>query len=216
AVGFVFAAFLFSPAMCSGDESRPRSWTIDSFEVEATLIDFNGTHVLLQDVDRYQEVFQVEQLSREDHIWLRSEVNALRLQVNRNRILRGMEIWQVDMVSASGQQFHRNYQAYDSNGAMTAAQQEFPSARIQSVSSGTRGDRGFRARVRNARLRQIAGRASSLSRNTGLSRTTRQSQSPGSTAISASRQNAAGSAMRSNSSSGGSGNNRSRVSRNPG
>lgn len=128
-------------------KAEPRIWTLEGQKVEATLIDFNGTHVLLQDADWVQDVFTAEQMSPTDVKYVKSMINDLKLQIRNDRVLHGIDVWRVVMQGQNGS-FYRNYQGASNVVAMAAAASEFPNARIQSVSKISREGRGIRARVR--------------------------------------------------------------------
>lgn len=120
-------------------------WTLDGKQVKAKAVDFNGSHVLLEDSKGKRKSVAINELNASDlqyvtnlltirNAEIQKRLESQQLEQQRIQLLaQFMDVWSVSIVAPNGQRGWRNYFANDSISARRFAFRDFPNAQIVAV-----------------------------------------------------------------------------------
>ena len=127
-------------------------WTVEGRKVKAKAVDFNGSHVLLENKVGKQKAFAINQLNERDLQYLTNLLSIRNAEIQRQLETKQLEqqraqllsqfvdLWAVSMVAPNGERAWRNYFANNSLEAKQQAFREFPNVRVVGVQRVRRGN----------------------------------------------------------------------------
>ncbi|MEL7499213.1 MAG: hypothetical protein AAFN77_16515 [Planctomycetota bacterium] len=141
--GFLLLLFLLLGMFCA--TAMGHEWTIDGKKVEAKVVNYNQSHVLLEDNQGRRKSFAINSLNAEDLQYLTNLATIQ--QGEQQRVLaqqqlqqqqalllsQYVDVWTVWMFDRNGRYGSRNYFATNSAQAIRLALQEFPQVRVSGV-----------------------------------------------------------------------------------
>ena len=146
----LLSVFLFLGMFCA--TTFGHEWTVDGREVKAKAVDFNGSHVLLEDEFKNRKRVAINDLNARDMEYLSNMVSMRNSELQRKLQSEQLEqqrlqllsqftdLWAVSMVAPNGESAWRTYFAANSLLAEQQALREFPNVRVVGVQRIRRND----------------------------------------------------------------------------